>query len=99
MVLNEWAPTTETGEDLLAILLSPSQPLVFAPQVHSEPSEVLRAEANALPADIILNEWAPSTEMGEDLFCMVLSPSWPLALAPQVHSEPSEVLRAKEEPI
>src|SRR5262245_26476508 len=60
------APTTATGSSRIALVPSPSWPLVLVPQHQTLPASV-RAQVcrPATPVLMLLKAWSPATRMGE----------------------------------
>ena len=83
ILLNKKFPTTSTGDDRFAE--SPFLTLRPHPQTAPSSFNAIAAESIAL---ILTKEWFPTTETGDVLLVVELSPSCPLEFAPHAQSVP-----------
>src|SRR4030095_12245833 len=91
-------PLTLTGVKRGVVVLSPSWPLLLAPQ-HFTPPPLVRAHACACPAAMATTPLErPDTATGVRRCIAVPSPSWPPVLLPQHFTPPLTTAHEKESP-
>src|SRR5205809_288518 len=92
---------TRSGRDRPVLVPSPSWPCELSPQANTAPPYWDRRTASPKlePAAIPTTPVRKLTRTGVRRLVVVLSPSWPLSLAPQAQTEPSPLSARLNEPL